>query len=421
MLTHWLAKQYLLKKLEEACKSFKVLRDANALAESIQKTVVAERKIGTNLKDLEALSRNLGVFEGNLNANEIRMKEMNKIGKWQSLEKLSEQRESFHCSEVQRLRRKMKSVENELHRKEEHLSLEDLGYDLKSVQTLLRKHDSLEMFLAGLGEKVKSFEEEANRLSLSHPEEAGYITELNRKFNEQLEKITTKASCRKAKLISSYEYQQFMAEYHDLMQYISTMMNVVSSQELANDVVGAEKLLDRHRESRTKMFSHISIVHTLEQFGKRLVTNNHYASEHISIYLNNVDAAWKLLDEIWVARNRKLEQRLDFILFEANFVTVCSLVVAYYFVFTPLADSWLTAHQASIADVNVNVAVENMISLVSKYEELSNAIHNQQEKINGLMIIQISACFYYSVDCLLPQVETGSHTHAVAAKPSSSD
>lgn len=52
---------------------------------------------------------------------------------------------------------------------------------------------------------------------------------------------------RKEKLLDSYDLQRFLSDYRDLMSWINSMMGLVSSDELASDVTGAEALLERHQ------------------------------------------------------------------------------------------------------------------------------------------------------------------------------
>ena len=51
----------------------------------------------------------------------------------------------------------------------------------------------------------------------------------------------------KAKLLDSYDLQRFLSDYRDLTSWINSMMALVSSDELAKDVTGAEALLERHQ------------------------------------------------------------------------------------------------------------------------------------------------------------------------------
>ena len=156
--------------------------------------------------------------------------------------------------------------------KDDTLDSEDFGRDLRSVQALQRKHEGVERDLAALGDKIKSLDEKANKLRQTHPEAAEQIYDLQRQLNEEWNRLTAKANSRKEKLLDSYDYHRFLADYRysiilctrlrscnlftsfsDLTQWINNMNQLVSSDELANDVTGAEALLERHQEYRTEI------------------------------------------------------------------------------------------------------------------------------------------------------------------------
>ena len=77
------------RKLEEACKGYQLLREANDLAEWIksrvregpegrvsdslysQEAVAAQQEIGTDLEHVEVLQKKFDDFKGDLKANEV--------------------------------------------------------------------------------------------------------------------------------------------------------------------------------------------------------------------------------------------------------------------------------------------------------------------------------------------------------------
>lgn len=81
----------------------------------------------------------------------------------------------------------------------------------------------------------------------THPDTAEQIYNKQREINEEWTQLTVKANSRKEKLLDSYDLQKFLADYRDLMSWINSMMGLVSSDELATDVTGAEALLERHQ------------------------------------------------------------------------------------------------------------------------------------------------------------------------------
>lgn len=95
--------------------------------------------------------------------------------------------------------------------------------------------------------KIKQLDETANRLMASHPDTADQTYQKQKEINEEWTQLTAKANSRKEKLLDSYDLQRFLSDYRDLMSWINSMMGLVSSDELASDVTGAEALLERHQ------------------------------------------------------------------------------------------------------------------------------------------------------------------------------
>lgn len=110
-----------------------------------------------------------------------------------------------------------------------------------------RKHEGMERDLAALRDKIRQLDDQANRLMQSHPDTADQTYAKQKEINEEWQQIMTKANARKEKLLDSYDLQRFASDYRDLMAWISSMMGLVTSEELANDVTGAEALIERHQ------------------------------------------------------------------------------------------------------------------------------------------------------------------------------
>jgi hypothetical protein len=71
----------------------------------------------------------------------------------------------------------------------------------------------------------------------------------------------------------------------------------VSSEELANDVTGAEALLERHQEYRTEIDARSATFHAFEQFANQLLNSHHYASDNIRQRLDDVNKARQQLEK----------------------------------------------------------------------------------------------------------------------------
>ena len=95
--------------------------------------------------------------------------------------------------------------------------------------------------------QIRQLDETAHRLMQTHPEAAENILQKQSEINEEWTQLQAKANARKEKLLDSYDLQRFLSDFRDLMNWIQSMKVLVSSEELADDVTGAEALLERHQ------------------------------------------------------------------------------------------------------------------------------------------------------------------------------
>uniref|UniRef100_A0AC35U4B9 Spectrin alpha chain n=1 Tax=Rhabditophanes sp. KR3021 TaxID=114890 RepID=A0AC35U4B9_9BILA len=381
------------RKLDEACKGYALLREANDLAEWIKsrEAVATESEIGVDLEHVEVLQKKFDDFKTDLKANETRLQEMNNIAttlsqtghtetavrirqqiddlnqRWKALEQKAVQREAQleSAHEVEKYKFEVTDYISFIEQKDKDLDSEDVGVDLRSVQTLKKKHEGVERDLAALSDKIKTLDEKANRLRQTHPEAAEQIYDLQKEINAQWTRLTQKANNRKEKLLDSYDYQRYLSDFRDIMQWISGMNQLVTSSELASDVTGAEALLERHQEYKTEMDSRAATFNAFEQFGDQLIDKKHYASEHVGKHKNEAIDAKERLYDAWINRRGLLDQNLELQLFNRD-VEQCSI--------------WMDAREAFLNQEDEG----NVESLIKKHEDFDKAIATQQDKINNL-------------------------------------
>ncbi|XP_062606729.1 spectrin alpha chain-like isoform X6 [Saccostrea cucullata] len=409
------------EKLTESCKAYQLVREAAELASWItekENTLVGE-EVGEDLEQVEEMQKKFDDFQKDLKANEARLQELNSIadrltamGRTEAAEKIREQIATLNnrwenlqavtatraeslgsAHEVQRFHRDVDETKDWIDEKDETLNSDNYGHDLASVQALQRKHDALERDLSALGEKVRDLDESAKRLMQTHPDQAEQIYEHQRDINEQWNTLTQKADARKAKLLDSYDLQRFLSDYRDLTSWINSMMTLVSSDELAKDVTGAEALLERHQMFSSEIVSHYGITQlpgeeeglpedeehrteidarsgtfqAFEVFGQNLLQNEHYASPDVRNKLEELAKAREELEQAWIARRMKLDQCLELQLFYRD----CEQ-----------AESWMQSREAFLSGDQVDG--DNVESLIKKHEDFDRAISSQQEKIQAL-------------------------------------
>ncbi|ODM90488.1 Spectrin alpha chain [Orchesella cincta] len=419
------------------CKAYVLVREAAELAQWIKdkeqyaQVQVAEVPQDVDLEQVEVMQKKFDDFQSDLKANEVRLAEMNVIAmqlmslgqteaavkiqtqledlnqKWNSLQQVTQEKAEKLGSahQVQRFHRDVDETKDWIAEKDEALSKDDLGKDLRTVQALQRKHEGLERDLAALGDKIRSLDETATKLMSTHPESAETIYSKQKEINQEWSQLQRKANERKEKLLDSYDLQRFLSDYRDLMGWINSMMSLVSSDELATDVTGAEALLERHQEHRTEMDARTGTFQSFELFGKQLLESGHYASVEIGEKLESMAEARSELEKQWIARRMQLDQCLELQLFlqglragrgvDAEQVSVLACE-------SEILEAFLAEDKDSNSQKQESggPGTDNVEALIKKHEDFDKAISSQEEKIAQLTAFadQLISSNHYSTN-----------------------
>ncbi|XP_073790665.1 spectrin alpha chain, non-erythrocytic 1 isoform X17 [Danio rerio] len=394
--------------LEKSCKKFMLFREANELQQWIneKESALTNEEVGSDLEQVEVLQKKFDDFQKDLKANESRLRDINKVAseleseglmaeeapvvqaqdeadskgaspwkelnnRWRSLQQLAEDRSNMLGSahEVQRFHRDADETKEWIEEKNQALNTDNYGHDLASVQALQRKHEGFERDLAALGDKVNSLGETAERLIQSHPEAVDDIQEKCTELNTAWSSLVGRADQRKEKLGNSHDLQRFLSDFRDLMSWINGIRGLVSSDELAKDVTGAEALLERHQEHRTEIDARAGTFLAFEQFGQQLLARGHYASPEIKQKLEALDRERADLEKAWVQRRMMLDQCLELQLFNRD----CEQ-----------AENWMAAREAFLASDDKGDSLDSVEALIKKHEDFDKAINVQEEKIAAL-------------------------------------
>merc|ERR1719187_3080528 len=386
------------KRLDETCKAYQLVREAAELSNWIKtKEKHAEVEVvSDDMEQVEAMQDKFDKFQAELKANELRLAEMNEIAmqlvslgqtdaaikiqaqledlnsKWKVLEDNSKaQANAFQrAHEVQRFQRAVDETKDWILEKDEALNNDDLGKDLRTVQALQRKHEGLERDLDALKNKITDLDETANKLMHTHKDNAEIIYEKQKDINEEWTHLCAKANLRKVKLLDSYDLQRFLSDSRDLMSWVNSMKTLVSSDELANDVTGAEALLERHQEHRTEIDARAGTFQAFELFGQQLLQADHFAAPEVQEKLEGMNDAREDLEKAWIARRMQLDQCLELQLFYRD----CEQ-----------AENWMTSRESFLStDDATDGKEDNVEAMIKKHEDFDKAIGNQEEKIESL-------------------------------------
>ena len=103
------------------------------------------------------------------------------------------------------------------------------------------------------------------------------------------------SEARKTKLVDSYEFQRYLVHYRDLIAWLNSIQALVSADKLANDVGGAERLLERHQQLQVEIEARESNFNSFEASAGQQLAARHFASTEIQQKLESVQKERALL------------------------------------------------------------------------------------------------------------------------------
>ncbi len=293
------------------------------------------------------------------------------IEAWERLKKLSIERQEklLGAHDIQRFNRDADETISWINEKDLLLSSDDFGKDLASVQALQRKHEGVERDLAALSDRVGTLGNEANNLCGLHPDNADTIKAKKSEIENNWEALCAKSKERKQRLEDSYLLHRFLADFRDLVSWINDMKAVISADELAKDVNGAEALLERHAEHRSEIDAREDSFRATAEAGQILLDSNHYASEEVKEKLVLLAEEKMLLLQLWEERRILYEQCMDLQLFYRD---------------TEQADTWMAKQEAFLDTQDLGDSLDTVEAMIKKHEDFEKSLAAQEEKIKAL-------------------------------------
>lgn len=165
--------------------------------------------------------------------------------------------------------------------------------------------------LAAVKKQFDNVIAEAEHLASQFPDAREHISvkhgETVAAWNELLEN----SAQRSGKLKQAEQLQSYFDEYRELLAWINEMMALMTSDELARDVPGAEGLINKHKEHKAEINTRTEAVVKFTESGRRLIADGHFMADEIEDKINRLYTSFQQLLSTWEKRRILYDQNLD--------------------------------------------------------------------------------------------------------------
>ncbi|XP_068802060.1 spectrin beta chain, non-erythrocytic 5 isoform X2 [Struthio camelus] len=260
-------------------------------------------------------------------------------------------------------------VKGWMQEKEAVVDIEDYGYDLPGVQTLLSQLEGVERDLGAIMKELERIRGEAWHLSRTYPQVKENIMERLTDVDECWENLGQKFLERKARLSQAEQVQLYFNDCRELMAWANEMHALVISEELANDVLGAELLIKRHEEYKREIEKQWLKYEEMQQAGDDLMKNGHFMSVEIEEKLLELSELMKKVKESWEMRKELYEENWEIQLLRRELEQ---------------AEAWLAAKESFLSDPSYGDSVSEVEKLLKKHQDFEKMLAAQEEKFAQL-------------------------------------
>ncbi|NWW71973.1 SPTN5 protein, partial [Climacteris rufus] len=260
-------------------------------------------------------------------------------------------------------------VKGWMQEKEAVVDIEDYGYDLPGVQTLLSHLEGVERDLGVIMKELERIRGEAWHLSRTYPQVKENIMERLTEVDECWENLDKKFLERKTRLSQAEQVQLYFNDCRELMAWANEMHALVISEELANDVLGAELLIKRHEEYKREIEKQWLKYEEMQRAGGDLMKNGHFMSVEIEEKLLELSELMKKVKESWDMRKVLYEENWEIQLLRRELEQ---------------AEAWLAAKESFLLDPSYGDSVSEVEELLKKHHDFEKMLAAQEEKFAQL-------------------------------------
>lgn len=177
----------------------------------------------------------------------------------------------------------------------------ELGRDLNSALSLLRKHEGFENDLVALEAQLQvnflyfvkyqcdiNFRipaqvlvEDSARLQKKYPTNAASIAQQQDNVIAEWEKLKERSALRSDQLAASCDLQSFLTQVRDLMSWASNLRATLLAEETVRDAAGATALKIQHDAIYNEIEAREEKFRYLNELSDSMVQTGHYAAAEV--------------------------------------------------------------------------------------------------------------------------------------------
>lgn len=243
---------------------------------------------------------------------------------------------------------------------------DDLARDLKSAQSLLRRHEGFENDLVALEAQLQLLVEDASRIQAQYPNNAAQIRQQQEIVVNAWRDLEKRSSFRHDQLLANKELQQFLTQVRDLLSWASSLRSSLSTEEKVRDLVTAQALRAEHEQIKNEIEARDDKFKDVYELGDAMIQTDHYAALEADEKCNQLIEERNKLHTAWSLKQNLLDQQIDLHCFLKD---------------AKQLENISSQQEAALGNVDFSGSVDEVDSQVKKHDAFEKKLSAQDEKL----------------------------------------
>ncbi|XP_040602017.1 LOW QUALITY PROTEIN: spectrin beta chain, non-erythrocytic 5 [Mesocricetus auratus] len=365
LLDAWLTAKLTAAESQDCGQDLEGIKVMEAVFGAFSREVqsLGQAKVQTLRELMAPLERGTPRFYPQIQAQKYRIQ-----AAWERLSKAVElRRENLAAArELQSFELAASELQGWIQEKTTLLEGEFRVHGLSPAQPLWQKHRCLQRELTAIENQVARAQTEAHRLGQHYPVAQEGLAEWLTKVQGVQANLEAKVQEWSQKLSQATQGHTFLGRCRELLTWSRELL---SSKELAEDVVGTKQFLEQHEELDQEIQECCLQAQNTRQEGQQLLDNGHFMSLEVAECLQELE---RHLQELQVARDlrgqrfgqsqglQRLRQRLE------------------------LAEAWLASQEGLLLDPSCGRSVTDVERLLCRHQALEKLLEAHEEMFTQL-------------------------------------
>lgn len=196
-------------------------------------------------------------------------------------------------------------------------------------------------------------------------ETANDIQERREQVLNRYSDFKSEARCKRDKLEDSRRFQYFKRDADELESWIYEKLQA-ASDESYKETTNLQAKIQKHQAFEAEVAAHSNAIVVLDNTGKEMINQSHFASEIIRKRLEDLHRLWELLLSKLAEKGMKLQQALVLV----QFIRQCDEVMF-----------WINDKEAFVTADEFGADLEHVEVLQRKFDEFQKDMASQEYRV----------------------------------------